>query len=252
MPNFRNAQLNPNEYRNSYCHRNEFRCIQCGFRIKRLFLQYSPGNIRLMKCENCKAVADDYIECEIMILLIDLILHKPKAYRHLVCNLVNQENMNMEAVWWKSLISFLFLDVYRLLLLSRTEEEWDLAMSFSSAICKSGKILVDVVMGNFMFLCILLLATRTFLKSSGVVSRYQDILLAIVISSYFKIFLIALLVWEFPSSVVVIIDIFILSSNAVALRVITESALDRCVGACFVAHAVKLFVSSLLRQLWPF
>lgn len=111
MPNFRNAQLNPNEYRNSYCHQNEFRCIQCGFRIKRLFLQYSPGNIRLMKCENCKAVADDYIECEIMILLIDLILHKPKAYRHLVCNLVNQENMNMEAVWWKSLISFLFLDV---------------------------------------------------------------------------------------------------------------------------------------------
>lgn len=27
-----------------------YRCIQCGFNIKTLYLQYSPGNIRLMKC----------------------------------------------------------------------------------------------------------------------------------------------------------------------------------------------------------
>lgn len=103
MPNFRNAQLNPNEYRNSYCHQNEFRCIQCGFPIKRLFLQYSPGNIRLMKCvsfwllvvwlhssfvywyscwqENCKAVADEYIECEIMVKLkfLEIFLSVPVA-----------------------------------------------------------------------------------------------------------------------------------------------------------------------------
>lgn len=79
----------------------EYRCVKCGFRIKTLFVQYSPGNIRLMKCviyhfllsifpsnfqffqftinfattpppslylqENCRAVADEYIECEIMV-----------------------------------------------------------------------------------------------------------------------------------------------------------------------------------------
>lgn len=28
----------------------EYRCVKCGFRIKTLFVQYSPGNIRLMKC----------------------------------------------------------------------------------------------------------------------------------------------------------------------------------------------------------
>ena len=27
-----------------------YRCVECGFRIKTLFVQYSPGNIRLMKC----------------------------------------------------------------------------------------------------------------------------------------------------------------------------------------------------------
>ncbi|KAJ1395074.1 Arv1 protein [Sesbania bispinosa] len=73
-----------------------YRCIQCGFPIKTLYVQYSPGNIRLMKCENCKAVADEYIECEIMILVIDLILHKPKAYRHLLYNVINQETMKFQ------------------------------------------------------------------------------------------------------------------------------------------------------------
>uniref|UniRef100_A0A6N2LB33 Protein ARV n=1 Tax=Salix viminalis TaxID=40686 RepID=A0A6N2LB33_SALVM len=42
----------------------EHRCIECGFRIETLFLQYPPGNIRLV---SCKAVADEYIECEFMI-----------------------------------------------------------------------------------------------------------------------------------------------------------------------------------------
>ncbi|KAK8918401.1 hypothetical protein KSP39_PZI021375 [Platanthera zijinensis] len=59
-----------------------FRCTHCGWRIRRLFIQYSPGNIRLMKCDNCKAVADPYIECEFMIIFIDLILHKTKALLH--------------------------------------------------------------------------------------------------------------------------------------------------------------------------
>lgn len=98
----------------------EFRCIECGFHIrgkKSLYVQYSPGNIRLMKCESCRAVADEYIECEVMILLIDLILHKPKAYRHLLYNKLDQQ-----ALFWKAGISFLVLDAYRLLILSGREE----------------------------------------------------------------------------------------------------------------------------------
>ncbi|KAL4353431.1 hypothetical protein GQ457_06G030970 [Hibiscus cannabinus] len=55
----------------------EYRCVQCGFRIKTIFVQYSPGNIRLMKCVNCKVVADEYIECELM---------KPKTHRHVLFN----------------------------------------------------------------------------------------------------------------------------------------------------------------------
>ncbi|KAK9202113.1 hypothetical protein WN944_017323 [Citrus x changshan-huyou] len=177
----------------------EYRCVKCGFRIKTLFVQYSPGNIRLMKCENCRAVADEYIECEIMILLIDLILHKPQAYRHLLYNVLNSETVNLQ-------------------------------------------MLKDVVLGNVMFLGVFLHASRILLNTSAGASRFKDFLLAVLISSYFKIFLLAMMVWNFPSSVIYIIDLFVLSSNTVALKVITESAMNRILGVCLVAHAVKFFV----------
>ncbi|TYG93532.1 hypothetical protein ES288_A11G117400v1 [Gossypium darwinii] len=118
----------------------EYRCVQCGFRIKTLFVQYSPGNIRLMKCVNCKAVADEYIECELMIVLIDLILHKPKAYRHVLFNVLNHERTHFQ-------------------------------------------MLMDVFLGNYMFLCSFLFAIRSLLKTSAQFSRFRDLLLAILISS---------------------------------------------------------------------
>lgn len=226
-----------------------FRCIECGFRIgnnKPLFVQYSPGNIRLMKCENCKAVADEYIECEIMILLIDLILHKPKAYRHLLYNLLNPQSVNLQGLFWKTAFAFLLLDAYRVLLLNQSEEGWVLSASLSILASRYGKVVMDLLFGNFVFLSFLLLVTRYFLEASFRASRYTDILLAIFISSYFKIFLIVMTIWEFPSSVLFIIDIFVLSSNTVALKVITESSIEKCIGACFSAHAVTLFFRRLL------
>ncbi|XP_052194233.1 protein ARV 2-like isoform X2 [Diospyros lotus] len=220
----------------------EFRCVECGFQLasdKALFIQYSPGNIRLMKCENCKAVADEYIECEIMILLIDLVLHKPKAYRHLLYNLLNRQVVNLEGLFWKSISAFLLLDAFTILVLNWSEENWSLSVSFSSLVLGCTKMLMNLLLRNFMFLCILLLANRYFLDAHVGVSRCTDILFAIFVSSYLKIFLITMLVWEFPYSVLFIIDMFVLSSNVVALKVMTESSIGKCIGTCFSAHAVK-------------
>ncbi|XP_030465753.1 protein ARV 2-like [Syzygium oleosum] len=228
----------------------EYRCVQCGFRIKKLYVQYSPGNIRLMKCENCKAVADEYIECELMILLIDLILHKPKAYRHLLYNVLNQETGECKGLLWKSALGFLALDAYRCLLLEMAREGWDASMSFSSVTWTCVKILVDVFLGNFFLFYLLLLMTRISFTLPVGFSRHKDFTLAILVSSYFKLLLLAMMIWEFPSSVVFIIDLFVLSSNAMALKVITESTTEKCIGACFTAHAAKFFASHLLK--WCF
>ncbi|MCL7033137.1 hypothetical protein MKW94_027507 [Papaver nudicaule] len=194
----------------------QFKCIHCGCKIQLLFLQYSPGNIRLMKCGNCKVVADEYIECEIMILLIDLVMHKTKAYRHLLYNAPTLHLVDFKGILWKSAILYLLLDGYRNFLL---KEDWSLSLnSFSSSlIC--GKMLIDVLLVNFVFFCVLFLGvTRILLTASAEATSYIDISLAIFVSSYMRIFLIAMMVWDFPSSVLYIIDMFVLSSNAVALK----------------------------------
>ncbi|KAM7280028.1 hypothetical protein ACFE04_007162 [Oxalis oulophora] len=181
----------------------EYRCVQCGFKVNKLFVQYSPGNIRLMKCDNCKQVADEYIECEFMIILIDLILHKRKDYRHLLYNVLQQQTMDFK--------------------------------------------LIEVLFGNVMLFSTYFFTAKAFLDKSDGVSRYIGLLLAILISSYLKIFLIPMVVWEFPASAIFIIDLFVLSSNTVALKVLTESSTDRCIGMCAVAHAVKLLTSQVSR-----
>ncbi|KAI4355333.1 hypothetical protein L6164_004115 [Bauhinia variegata] len=214
----------------------EYRCVQCGFSIKTLYVQYSLGNIRLMKCEKCKYVADEYVECEIMILLIDLTLHKTKAYRHLLYNMRKKENF--EELFWKLAVGFLLLDAYKSLRLESSKGESGSWKSFSSLLSLSTcwKIVMDVFFGNFMFILTFLSVVRIFPSTSISITRCKDFLLAILISSYFKIFLIVMMVWECPSPVIVIIDLFVLSSNLVALK-----------GACFSAHVAKLFVTQLLQ-----
>ncbi|KAL5572246.1 hypothetical protein UlMin_021843 [Ulmus minor] len=226
----------------------KYRCVECGHGIKTLFVQYSPGNIRLMKCDNCKAVADEYIECEIMIIVIDLILHKPKAYRHLLYNVLDPQNPQFQGLLWICSFGFLLLDAYRSLIICRSKAEWGLSTSIDSFIWICQKIFMDVFLGNFMLFSTILLATKTLLSTS---LRYKDILLAVLISSYFKMCLFPMMVWEFPSSVVFIIDLYVLSSNTVALKVITELAMSRCVLTCFSAHLMKILVTQAL-ELRPF
>lgn len=96
---------------------------------------------------------------------------------------------------------------------------------------------------------VVLIGSAKFLNASVGVLKGKDTALTMLVSSYFKIFLIAMTVWEFPSSMIIIIDMFVLSSNTVALKVIVNSATIRCFGACVAAHAVKFFVSEGLRTL---
>ncbi|KAF8053329.1 hypothetical protein N665_1430s0006 [Sinapis alba] len=218
----------------------EKRCVECGHKVKSLLIQYSPGNFRLMKCENCNEVADEYIECELMIIFIDLILHKTKAYRHLLYNVFTQETVYLQhLLLWKLVLAYLLLDTYRSLLLRRSNDESSVPMSFVLA---SLEVLVNVLSANFAFVLSFALAAK--ITSTGA-SRRKEILLGIFISSYIKIFLFAMPIWGFPVSVIFIVDMLVLTSNAVALKVMTESTTSRCLAACFMAHSIKFLADQI-------
>ncbi|XP_072062807.1 protein ARV 2 isoform X3 [Arachis hypogaea] len=172
------------------------------------------------------------------ILMIDLMLHKQKAYRHLLYNVLNQQTLKFEGLHWKLAIIYFIFDACIHLYVE--------ARNSSSLVSTCCKVFMYVVFGNFMFLLTFFIMFKIFLNASINISRFNDLLLTIMISCYFKIFLIAMMVWEFPNSVIFIIELFCLSSNAVALNVMTESSMGRCVWACFGAYAVKLFVTQVL------
>lgn len=220
----------------------ELRCVKCSQRVERLYIQYSPGNIRLVKCDNCKSVADEYIECELMILIIDLILHRPKAYRHLLFNVIHRSIMDFNDLLFKSSLIFLLIDAYKIWILSGNSKEW-LTLSFGL------KILLSSLLGNLVFLSVVSVLSKRLLELLQGCCGYNDLLLAIIVSSYLKVYILAMVVWDFPTSVVYIIDLFVMSSNLVALKVITESSLRRCAGVCLGAHAVKLSLNWMLMEL---
>ncbi|CAD5326816.1 unnamed protein product [Arabidopsis thaliana] len=172
------------------------------------------------------------------IIFIDLILHKTKAYRHLLYNVVNQESVIVQHLLWKLVLAYLLLDTYRSLLLRRTNDESNVSMSF---LLESLEVLVNVLSANFAFVLSFAFAAKTML----VMPRGKEILLTILISSYVKIFLFAMPVWEFPVSVIFIVDMLVLTSNAVALKVMTESATSRCLAVCFIAHSIRFLVDQI-------
>lgn len=82
----------------------EYRCINCGSNVKDLYKNYSSTIQKLAECvcficfffkciiliimlqDNCHEIADKYIEFEILVIIVDLILLSTQAQRHVLYN----------------------------------------------------------------------------------------------------------------------------------------------------------------------
>lgn len=67
------------------------RCIECGSSVNMLFKKYGTSSIRLFQCSNCQEFADKYVEFDLVVLFIDLILLKKQAYRNIVFNRISYD-----------------------------------------------------------------------------------------------------------------------------------------------------------------
>lgn len=81
-------------------------CIHCGTPVPSLYLRYGKDHIVPSPCRSsiCApaaqggevVLADEYLEHGITIVILDLILAKPRAYRHLLFNRSHQEALSVE------------------------------------------------------------------------------------------------------------------------------------------------------------
>jgi len=62
-------------------------CIECDHGVEELYIEFGgKDNLKLVRCNHCGEVADKYIEYELILVVLDVILHRKQAYRHLLFN----------------------------------------------------------------------------------------------------------------------------------------------------------------------
>ncbi|XP_032743696.1 protein ARV1 isoform X2 [Rattus rattus] len=63
-----------------------YRCIECNREARELYRDYNHGVLKITICKSCQKPVDKYIEYDPVIILINAILCKTQAYRHILFN----------------------------------------------------------------------------------------------------------------------------------------------------------------------
>ncbi|CAB3404342.1 unnamed protein product [Caenorhabditis bovis] len=113
---------------------SEYICINCQSPSESLFIEYSSEVIRLTECEKCGKVVDKYIECDMVLLSVDLILQYIEAYRHFLCNLQIQKS-------YRLFVIFLLSHAYETWVYERSKQNmekiYDLELIFYKSVLSS-------------------------------------------------------------------------------------------------------------------
>ncbi|XP_030383214.1 protein ARV1 [Scaptodrosophila lebanonensis] len=162
-------------------------CINCGHGVRDLHKNYS-NTVKTTHCEQCKKVADKYIEFEELIILLDALLLSQQAFRHMIYN-------DSFKLYWKISLVLLLLESFALCRQRRDDESGSPVNEKSFYMC----VLQNI--GDYVFITLLLLLVTTLrggikFPKAGLGSFTITLLKAVVISNLSKFFLLPILVWR--------------------------------------------------------
>ncbi|KAJ2699903.1 sterol homeostasis protein [Coemansia sp. IMI 209128] len=203
-------------------------CIECGFPVSSLYTEYGVGHIRLTQCEHCKSFADKYVEHDVVIVFIDMLLHKPQVYRHLLVNKLEFRQPFIERNVAKLGILLVLFNVYidwfrleeggRL----RGQEELLFGKQHSFAVQYLAILLLSAV-DAFALLFGILMASVIHQRSLMQVKRWATISTALIISSFGKVLMILLVIWEYNESYYPwLLDFLQFTSHSTAISVLFD------------------------------
>ncbi|XP_005856425.1 PREDICTED: protein ARV1 isoform X1 [Myotis brandtii] len=195
----------------------QYRCIECNQEAKELYRDYNHGVLKITICKSCQKPVDKYIEYDPVIILINAILCKAQAYRHILFN--TKINMHgklcifcllCEAYlrWWQLQDSSQNTDPDDFI---RYAKEWDFYRMFAIASLEQAAFFIGIF---------------TFLWIEGTIATKKNpnfvlLLKALLLSSYGKLLLIPAVIWEheYTPLCLRLIKLFVLTSNFQAIRV---------------------------------
>ncbi|XP_006992878.1 protein ARV1 [Peromyscus maniculatus bairdii] len=194
-----------------------YRCIECNREARELYRDYSHGVLKITICKSCQKPVDKYIEYDPVIILINAILCKAQAYRHILFNTkINIHGklcmfcLLCEAYlrWWQLQDSSQSTAPDDLI---RYAKEWDFYRMFVIASFEQAAFFA----GIFAFLWVE--QPMTAKKKPNFIL----LLKALLLSSYGKLLLIPAVIWEhdYTPLCLRLIKVFVLTSNFQAIRV---------------------------------
>ncbi|CAL8316832.1 unnamed protein product [Boreogadus saida] len=205
--------------------KSAFRCVECNKNALELHRDYSNGILKITICDSCQKPVDKYIEYDPVIILIDAILCKTQAFRHILFN----TSLNIH---WKLCVFCLLCEAYlRWSVLQQGSEqssdpadiirytkEWDFYGMFGLAALELMAFCGGVFC--FLWLSVGLLGARPQPLDP------QQLLRALLLSCYGKVLLIPAVIWEHDYSPLCLglIKLFVLTSNSQAIRVVLNSS----------------------------
>lgn len=204
---------------------SKYICIECCHPIDDLFKIYKDGFKDIVQCPRCQKLVDTYIECENSLVLIDLILFNQKAYRHLIVNKRVERTSLL-----KFLIMFLLCDAYlqwfhfknRQFESIRSNDHqlfYELEWNFYT-------MLVKAIIHYLIYACVIALVcfvmfifkTREHKNTPQVYWRLIDLIFkSLVVSSFGKLAVVPLVIWNPNEVFFSLANIFTILSNSQAL-----------------------------------
>jgi hypothetical protein len=87
-----------------------YRCVHCGAETPSLYKFYSPTSIKLTSCSKCLVDVDPYVEREWILIVLDCLLLRTPAYRHVLWN----SGLTQKSSWrlLQMLIALVIMEVY--------------------------------------------------------------------------------------------------------------------------------------------
>ncbi len=205
-------------------------CVECGSPVSSLYKEVRKGDLRLTTCAECHRIADKYIEWDVQLLIIDLILQRPQVYRHILFNRFKAYNMTRQV--FKFLIVTLAFDSFDRWYLNAGPTSWPSAEKVMQSPVgvftqwllpheNQWTILLTSVGESIVYMITIYLVVRLYVHKVWGRESYdtRTLLSAIALSCFSKLGVLLYMVFEARITHRFAIAVITLLSNIVAVRV---------------------------------
>eukprot|EP01029_Cantina_marsupialis_P028875 TRINITY_DN778119_c0_g1_i1.p1 TRINITY_DN778119_c0_g1~~TRINITY_DN778119_c0_g1_i1.p1 ORF type:complete len:246 (+),score=20.82 TRINITY_DN778119_c0_g1_i1:104-841(+) len=230
------------------------RCIECSQVVENTWETFGENTVRLVKCPNCSKFTDSYVQKELFLVFVDVLLQRPQSYRHLIFNRWFFKKHGITRFLWVILFLWMILDILAMMLrhplglitspifhdaqncqvMPNVKEALPLVISYFVMTCSA----FTVFTWSMVFLI------KIFTRLS---IQHNQLTTTLLISNVGKLVYFLTLIWKFDVEIGIISSkLYTMVAHVAAIRALTNRSIWKCV--CILLGS--LVVEGLLRYLW--